>query len=239
MKAAGKLFALLVTICLIAVLAGCGNTVNSNNASAPALNTGNAANADNGTASGGSNDAQGNTSGEGAENQTPEEIPSDAPASCKDTLVIVFSATGTTTGVAEKIASITDADLYEILAAKAYSSADLNWNDKNSRTSIEMNDPNARPEIGSEDISLSGYTTVFIGYPIWWGDAPRIMSTFVESHDFDGITVVPFCTSSSSGIGRSGKNLAEQAKSGTWLDGKRFPGSVKEADLQSWIESLK
>ena len=156
----------------------------------------------------------------------------------KDTLVIVFSATGTTKRVAELIAGITDADLYEILAAEPYSDADLNWNDRNSRTTKEMNDPSARPEIGSEDVSLAGYTTVYIGYPIWWGDAPRIMSTFVEAHDFDGVTVIPFCTSASSGIGRSGKNLAAQAGSGIWLDGKRFSGSVTEAELKNWIDSL-
>ena len=160
------------------------------------------------------------------------------PQPQRDTLVIVFSATGTTKRVAELIAGITDADLYEILAAEPYSDADLNWNDRNSRTTKEMNDPNARPEIGSEDISLAGYTTVYIGYPIWWGDAPRIMSTFVEAHDFDGITVIPFCTSASSGIGRSGKNLAAQAGSGTWLDGKRFSGSVTEAELKNWIDSM-
>lgn len=171
-----------------------------------------------------------------AENETTT---AETEISAAKTLVVVFSATGTTKGVAEKIAAIENADLYEILAAEPYSSADLNWNDKNSRTTIEMNDPNARPEIGSEEISLDGYKTVYIGYPIWWGDAPRIMSTFVESHDFEGITVIPFCTSSSSGIGRSGQNLAENAGSGNWLEGKRFSGSVSEADLQAWIDSLK
>ena len=240
MKKARKLFALLLAVCLIAALTGCGSAgSNTNHTSAPASNAENTAKADNGTGSEDKTDTPSQTPDESTEGQTSEESPSESQASGKDTLVIVFSATGTTKGVAEKIASITDADLYEILAAEPYSSADLNWNDKNSRTTIEMNDPNARPEIGSEDISLEGYKTIYIGYPIWWGDAPRIMSTFVESHNFDGITVIPFCTSSSSGIGRSGKNLSEQAGSGNWLDGKRFPGSVTEADLQSWIESLK
>ena len=87
--------------------------------------------------------------------------------------------------------------------------------------------------------SFDGYKTVYIGYPIWWGDAPRIMSTFVESHSFENLTVIPFCTSGSSGIGRSGSNLASQAKSGRWLDGRRFSGSVSEAELQSWIDGLR
>ena len=239
MKTVRKLLSLLLAVCLIAALTGCGSTGSStNNSSAPTSNTENAAKADSGTGNENKADTTAQAPDESTEGQTSEDAPSENQTSGRDTLVIVFSATGTTKGVAEKIAAITDADLYEILAAEPYSSADLNWNDKNSRTTIEMNDPNARPEIGSEDISLDGYKTVYIGYPIWWGDAPRIMSTFVEAHDFEGITVIPFCTSSSSGIGRSGKNLAEQAGGGNWLDGKRFPGSVTESDLRDWIESL-
>ena len=157
----------------------------------------------------------------------------------KDVLVVYFSATGTTERLAEKIAEITDADLYEILAAEEYTSADLNWNDRNSRTTLEQNDRNARPEISSEPLNLEGYTTIYIGYPIWWGEAPRIMDTFVESYDFDEITMIPFCTSSSSGLGRSGKILEENAESGKWLEGKRFGGNVSENDLRAWIESLQ
>lgn len=157
----------------------------------------------------------------------------------KNILVVYFSATGTTKGVAEKIANITDADIYEIIPAEIYSSDDLNYNNSNSRSSVEMNDPDARPEIGSEIISLAGYSMVYLGYPIWWGESPRIMSTFVESYDFDGITIIPFCTSGSSGIGKSGDNLAEQAGSGTWLMGKRFSGSVSESELKEWIDGLQ
>ncbi len=155
------------------------------------------------------------------------------------TLVVYFSATGTTKGVAEKIASITGADTYEIKAAQEYSDADLNWNDSNSRTTKEQNDSSVRPEIGSETVSLDGYTTIYIGYPIWWGEEPRIMDTFVESYNFDGITMIPFCTSSSSGIGRSGQNLADNAGSGSWLEGKRFGAGASEDDIRSWIEGLQ
>ena len=156
-----------------------------------------------------------------------------------DVLVAFFSATGTTKGVAEKIAAITDADLYEIVPAEPYSDADLNWNDRNSRSTKEQNDKTVRPEIGSEALDLSGYTTVYLGFPIWWGEEPRILDTFVESCSFDGITIIPFCTSSSSGIGRSGPNMEALAGSGNWLEGKRFGGSVSESELKSWIDNLK
>ncbi|WP_026666270.1 flavodoxin [Butyrivibrio sp. FC2001] len=154
-------------------------------------------------------------------------------------LVVYFSATGTTKGVAEKIAGITGADTYEIKAAQEYTDADLNWNDSNSRSTKEQNDSSVRPEIGSDAISLDGYTTIYIGYPIWWGEEPRIMDTFVESYSFDGITMIPFCTSSSSGIGRSGQNLADNAGSGTWIDGKRFGAGASEDEIRSWIEGLQ
>jgi flavodoxin len=153
--------------------------------------------------------------------------------------VVYFSATGNTKGVAEKIVAITGADTYEIKAAQEYTEADLNWNDSDSRSTKEQNDSSVRPEIGSEAVSLDGYTTIYIGYPIWWGEEPRIMDTFVESYSFDGITMIPFCTSSSSGIGRSGQNLADNAGSGTWLDGQRFGAGASEDEIRSWIEGLQ
>ena len=155
------------------------------------------------------------------------------------TLVVYFSATGTTKGVAEKIAAITGADTYEIIAAEPYSDADLNWNDRNSRTTLEQNDKNVRPQIAGEPLSLDSYITIYVGYPIWWGEEPRIMDTFAESYDFSGKTMIPFCTSGGSGIGSSGKNLEKLTSGATWLDGKRFGGSVSEADLQSWVDGLK
>ena len=162
-----------------------------------------------------------------------------APAAHSDVLVAFFSATGTTKGVAERIASVTGGDLYEILAAEPYTSADLNYNDRNSRSTLEQNDRSVRPEISSDPVNLEGYSTIYIGYPIWWGEAPRIMDTFVESYDFEEITMIPFCTSASSGIGRSGKILEENAESGKWLEGRRFGGNVSEDDLRSWIKGLQ
>ena len=174
-----------------------------------------------------------------AEEPASAENQEDSTAPAKDVLVVYFSATGNTKAVAEKIAAITDADIYEIKAAAEYTEADLNWNDSDSRTTHEQDDPSVRPEIGSDPVSLEGYTTVYIGYPIWWGEEPRIMDTFVESLSFDGIRMIPFCTSGSSGIGRSGKNLAENAGSGDWQDGKRFGAGASEDEIRSWIDSVK
>ena len=157
----------------------------------------------------------------------------------RDVLVVYFSATGTTKGVAEKIAAITKADLYEIVPAIEYTSEDLHWQDESTRATVEQKDANARPEISSETISLEGYQTIYIGFPIWWGEEPRIMDSFVESYDFDGKTLIPFCTSGSSGIGNSGKNLAGYAGSGNWLEGKRFSATTSEAELEDWINSLQ
>ena len=174
------------------------------------------------------------------EDESPNTAPSEEPAAAhKEVLVVYFSATGTTKGVAERIAKITDADIYEIVPAEPYTDADLNWNDKNSRTTHEQNDKSSRPEIAGDKISLEGYTTIYIGFPIWWGEEPRIMDTFVESYDFTGITLIPFCTSGSSGIGRSGPNMEALAGTGTWLAGARHSGSISEGDLQSWIDGLK
>ena len=167
------------------------------------------------------------------------DVPAETPAANGKTLVVYFSATGTTKGVAETIASVENADLYEIVPAQPYSDADLNWSDSSSRSTKEQNDKTARPQITSDAVTLDGVDTIYIGYPIWWGEEPRIMDTFVEQYSFDGITVVPFCTSGGSGIGRSGKNLAELAGSGNWLDGDRLRAGMSESDVQSWIDGLK
>lgn len=155
------------------------------------------------------------------------------------TLVIYFSATGTTKGVAEKIASATGGDLYEITPAEPYSDADLDWHDNASRSTKEQNDKSARPAIANDTAKLDGYDTIYIGYPIWWGEEPRIMDTFVEAHSFEGKTVIPFCTSGGSGIGNSGKNLAELANGGTWLGGDRLDAGISESDLQVFIDENK
>ena len=151
-------------------------------------------------------------------------------------LVVYFSCTGTTRGVAERIAALTGGDLAEIVPVQPYTDEDLNYQDHSTRATVEQNTPDARPEIANE-ISLEGYTTVYLGYPIWWGDAPRILSSFVESHDFTGITVIPFCTSGGSGAGRSGEHLGEQAGTGTFLSSTRLDAGISEEKLQNWIDS--
>ena len=173
--------------------------------------------------------------------QEPESVPqaeaAEEPAEAEahsSVLVVYFSATGTTRGVAERIAAMTGGDLAEIVPAQPYTAEDLNYNDRSTRATVEQNTPDARPEIAS-DISLDGVTTLYLGYPIWWGQAPRILSTFAESHDFTGITVIPFCTSGGSGAGRTGETLGEQAGTGTFLTSTRLDAGISEADLQSWI----
>ena len=153
-------------------------------------------------------------------------------------LVVYFSATGTTRGVAEKLAEGLSADLYEIVPDEPYTDADLNYNDSRSRTSIETDDPTCRPAIAGELPDLTAYDTIFIGYPIWWGDTPRIVSNFVEHVDLADKTMAVFFTSGSSGLGSSMKHLEEQAAAGTWLEGKRFTPRSTVEELLAWTASL-
>ncbi len=153
-------------------------------------------------------------------------------------LVVYFSATGTTRGVAEKLAEGLDADLYEIIPEQPYTDADLNYNNSRSRTSIETDDPDCRPAIKGELPDLTPYDTVFIGYPIWWGDTPRIVSNFVENVDLTGKTLAVFFTSGSSGLGSSMKHLERQSGAGTWLEGRRFTARTTVEELVNWAKSL-
>ena len=153
-------------------------------------------------------------------------------------LVAYFSATGTTEGVAEHIANGLNADIYEIVPEDPYTDADLNYNDNNSRTTIEMNDPSARPAISGSVDNMDQYDIVFLGYPIWWGEAPRIVSTFMESYDFSGKTIVPFCTSGGSGMGSSATNLEQLTSGATWLDGQRLNGSDSQDTVMEWVNGL-
>lgn len=116
--------------------------------------------------------------------------------------------------------------------------ADLNYNDNNSRSTIEMNDASSRPAISGPVENMEQYDIVFIGYPIWWGEAPRILSTFVESYDFSGKTVVPFCTSGSSGVGSSATNLEQLTSGATWMEGRRLSGSDSQETVMEWVNDL-
>ena len=166
------------------------------------------------------------------DNPTPE------PGTDGRALVVYFSCTNTTKGVAEHIASVTESGMYRIEPEEPYTSADLNYNNSSSRANREQNDPSARPAIAGSLENLSDYDIVFLGYPIWWGKAPKIIFTFLESYDFAGKTIVPFCTSHSSGIGSSDTDLHALAAQATWMQGRRFGGNASESDVREWIESL-
>ena len=173
-----------------------------------------------------------------AESEPETEVTQPDETEGTKVLVAYFSATGTTKGVAEHIANGLNADLYEIVPEEPYTDADLNYNDNNSRTTIEMNDPSARPAISGSVDNMDQYDIVFLGYPIWWGEAPRIVSTFMESYDFSGKTIVPFCTSGGSGVGSSAANLEQLTSGATWLDGRRLNGSDSQDAVMEWVNSL-
>ncbi len=175
--------------------------------------------------------------GQMEKSEAPEnaDVPEDAG---NKVLVAYFSATNTTEGVAQHIADGLNADIYEIVPEDAYTDADLNYNDNNSRTTLEMNDPNARPGVSGSVENMEQYDIMFIGYPIWWGDAPRIVSTFVESYDFSGKTIVPFCTSGGSGVGSSATNLEQLTSGADWLPGKRLNGSDSQDTIMEWVNGL-
>lgn len=188
----------------------------------------------------------GNTKTESNSNtDSPDETqaaePSESPKpETEDSKILVayFSATGNTEGIAQQLAEGLGADLYEIVPETPYTSDDLNYNDSNSRSSVEMDDPDARPEISGAVENMGQYDVVLIGYPIWWGEAPRIMSTFIESYDFSGKTLAAFCTSSSSGFGSSDSALREAADSASWLDGIRFSSGASSEDILEWANGL-
>ena len=205
----------------------------------------------------------GNSSSSQASSATPESSASDSSASeassqapsssevsseaqAEDTgsgnsvLVVYYSATGNTAQVAQYIANSTGGDLFELEPVDPYTSDDLNWTDDNSRVNQEHEDESLRDvELVADTVdNWDQYDTVFIGYPIWWGIAAWPVDGFVEANDFSGKTVIPFCTSSSSGLGESGQLLADMVGTGDWQEGLRFRSSASQEDVQSWIEEL-
>ena len=153
-------------------------------------------------------------------------------------LVAVFSAGGVTKRVGEEIAKIAGADFYEIVPKESYTSADLNWMNKKSRSSVEMNDPFARPRIAGSAPDMTAYDTVIVGFPIWWGVAPRIIDTFLESNDFSGKKIIPFCTSGGSGVGRSDTALHKDVSGNvTWAKGRQI-NRPNEAEIRRWLDEV-
>ena len=157
------------------------------------------------------------------------------------TLVVYYSASGSTEKVAKEIAQNLNADLFEIEPVDTYTSDDLNWTDSNSRVTREHNDESLR-DIKLKNTKVSNwdnYDTVLIGYPIWWGIAAWPVNNFVKDNDFTGKTVIPFCTSASSGLGQSGELLEKMAKGGTWEEGHRFSSGASSSNIKTWTDSLK
>ena len=221
-----KLTALLLSVVLVLSLAACGS------ANKPASST-----------------TQPETSAPTEQPATePSESSSTAPAESEPetqpetgkTLVVYYSASGNTERVAKDIAEAAGADLFEVVPTEVYTSEDLNWTNPDSRVSREHDDESLRdvPLTTTEVPDWDSYDTVFIGYPIWWGIAAWPVDTFVKNNDFTGKTVIPFATSSSSGMGQSGSLLTDMAGTGEWQEGQRFSSGVSSDDVQSWVNGL-
>ena len=149
--------------------------------------------------------------------------------------VTYFSASGVTKGVAEKLANIIDGDLFEIEPKEKYTSEDLNWRNKQSRSSVEMQNREIRPEMKEKNININDYDTILIGFPIWWGVAPTIVNTFIESMDLSGKKLIPFCTSGGSGMSYCENDLRKTYPNNNWKEGKRLNGDEDEEFIKSWI----
>ena len=177
------------------------------------------------------------------EQDTPVAEPTDTEETGEENskvLVAYFSATGTTKTLAEYAADAMGADLYEIVPEEPYTDDDLNYSDRNTRATVEQNDKNVRPAISGSVENMEQYEIVFLAFPIWWGEEPRIMDTFVEAYDFSGKTVVPFCTSGGSGFGSSGENMQSLSTGdAVWLDGERLDSSSSREDIVDWINGLE
>ena len=221
MKSVQKFGSLLLAALMILSLTACGSKTNNTPAQTP------------------SNDTQAES--------TPSETPDDATAGDSDSttsggkvLVVYYSASGNTKRVAEDIAETAGGDLFEITPTEPYTSDDLNWTNPNSRVSREHDDESLRdvPLTTTEVPDWDSYDTVLLGYPIWWGIAAWPVNNFVKANDFTGKTVIPFATSSSSGMGQSGSLLAEMANGGDWQQGQRFSSGASEADVQAWVNGL-
>ena len=216
-----KLTALLLSLVLVFSLAACGSTTtpdaSKDDTQTPAADTGDTADTSTGTT-------------------TP---PVEEPQGGK-TLVVYFSGSGNTARVAKDIADAAGADLFELVPTESYTSGDLDWRDEGSRVNREHEDESLRdvPLTTTTVENWDSYDTVFIGYPIWWGIAAWPVDNFVKANDFTGKTVIPFATSSSSGMGQSGTLLADMAGTGDWQEGQRFSSGASSADVQDWVNGL-
>lgn len=229
-----KIIALIVVIILLIIIGGLAYFVNQNrnetqNSDRAQENVSEEVQTENEVISSTINTEQQNSTEENVTTETGK------------TLVVYFSAQGHTKEVAQRIANNLGADIFELVPANEYTSDDLDWTDSNSRVTQEYEDESLRNiELVSSTVdNWEEYDTVLIGYPIWWGIAAWPVDTFVKANDFNGKTVIPFCTSSSSGLGESGTLLAEEANGGNWLEGHRFRSNPSEEDVDDWTDSLK
>lgn len=224
MKIGKKFFALVLPVILLLSLTACGSTrpttVATVSTTAPTTAATEAA--------------------QPSEENTEATETTETEAATNKTLVVYYSASGNTRRVAEAIAQAANTDLFEIVPTEVYTNEDLNWTNPNSRVSREHDDESLRdvPLTTTEVENWDDYDTVFIGYPIWWGIAAWPVNNFVKANDFTGKTVIPFATSSSSGMGQSGSLLAEMANGGDWQQGQRFSSGASEADVQAWVNGL-
>ena len=239
MKAKKLLSIFLIGVSAVSLLAGCSSGSSSQeSASEDTAQADTQEEASEGTDQSDTQEAAGEDTEEAAGEEGQETESSGTVDG--DVLVVYYSATGNTEGVANTIADITGGDLFELEPVEPYTDEDLNYSDENSRVSREHEDESLRNvELTSTTVdNWDSYDTVFIGYPIWWGIAAWPVDSFVENNDFTGKTVIPFCTSASSDIGDSGQLLADMAGTGDWQDGMRFRSSADEADVQEWIDGL-
>ncbi len=238
-----KYFSLLLTAIMVFSLAACSGQNGQSNSGSGNSNG----------SSGGNTQAENNSEPTGQSSEPSDTASSGSPSDTSGTesvqstetvggktLVVYFSATNNTEAIAGYIAEATGADLFELVPAEPYTSDDLDWTDRDSRVSKEHDDESLRV-VGLENAvpdNWEEYDTVFIGYPIWWGIAAWPTDTFVKANDFTGKTVIPFCTSSSSGLGRSGEPLKEEAGTGNWLEGQRFQSRASEDTVKEWVNGL-
>lgn len=224
MKIGKKFFALVLSVILLLSLTACGSTrpttVATVSTTAPTTAATEAA--------------------QPSEENTEATETTETEAAANKTLVVYYSASGNTRRVAEAIAQAANADIFEIVPTEVYTSDDLNWTNPNSRVSREHDDESLRdvPLTTTEVPDWDSYDTVLLGYPIWWGIAAWPVNNSVKANDFTGKTVIPFATSSSSGMGQSGSLLAEMANGGDWQQGQRFSSGASEADVQAWVNGL-
>ena len=224
-----RIFALLTALTLACALTACGETGTQSN-------PGQSQTQQEGTSSVGETSVPEQSTPHAS--STPEAGESDEETPEGGVLVAYFSATGNTEGIAQYLQSVLDADLYEIVPEVPYTDEDLNYSNDSCRANQEQNDPATRPAITGTLENSENYDVVYLGYPIWWGQAPKVIYTFLESCDFGDATIVPFCTSGSSGIGSSADGLQELTENARWLEGQRFSSGASQNEVAQWVDSL-